>query len=98
MRIDENGRVTRDLSADRPEPGAAHRYHRAPHWRPSSLCAVKHRHSNKIVGYSMGSRMKSALAVLNIKRWQTREELRLAIVIWIETKYDRPRPQRARAS
>lgn len=46
----------------------------------------------------MGSRMKSALAVLNIKRWQTREELRLAIVIWIETKYDRPRPQRARAS
>jgi transposase InsO family protein len=33
--------------------------------------------------------------VLNTKRWQTREELRLAIVVWIETKYNRRRRQRA---
>ncbi|MDF1602260.1 IS3 family transposase [Nocardioides sp. YIM 152315] len=33
--------------------------------------------------------------VLNTKRWDTREELRLAMVIWIETKYNRRRRQRA---
>lgn len=33
--------------------------------------------------------------VLNIRRWQTHPELRLAIVSWIETKYDRRRRQRA---
>ncbi len=33
-------------------------------------------------------------SVLNTKRWETREELRLAIVIWIETKYNRRRRQR----
>jgi transposase InsO family protein len=32
--------------------------------------------------------------VLNTKRWETREELRLAIVVWIETKYNRRRRQR----
>jgi transposase InsO family protein len=32
--------------------------------------------------------------VLDTKRWETREELRLAIVIWIETKYHRRRRQR----
>ena len=32
--------------------------------------------------------------VLNTKRWETRDELRLAIVIWIETKYNRRRRQR----
>ena len=32
--------------------------------------------------------------VLNTQRWETREELRLAIVIWIETKYNRRRRQR----
>jgi putative transposase len=160
--IDENGRVTHDFSADRPNqvwltditehPTAEGKLY---------LCAVKDCHSNKIVGYSMDSRMKSALAasalrnaialrspvgtichsdrgsqfrskkvvrilknnglhgsmgrvgssgdnaamesffsllqknVLNTKRWQTREELRLAIVIWIETKYNRRRRQRA---
>ncbi len=31
--------------------------------------------------------------VLNTRRWETREELRLAIVIWIETKYNRRRRQ-----
>lgn len=29
--------------------------------------------------------------VLDTKRWETREELRLAIVVWIETKYNRRR-------
>jgi hypothetical protein len=33
--------------------------------------------------------------LLDTRRWETREELRLAIVTWIETKYDRRRPQRA---
>ena len=32
--------------------------------------------------------------VLDTRRWETREELRLAIVTWIETKYRRRR-QRA---
>jgi len=32
--------------------------------------------------------------VLNTRRWATREELRLAIVVWIETKYNRRRRQR----
>lgn len=33
--------------------------------------------------------------VLNTRRWDTRDELRLAIVIWIERKYNRRRRQRA---
>ena len=33
--------------------------------------------------------------VLDTKRWDTREELRLAIVIWIERTYNRRRRQRA---
>jgi transposase InsO family protein len=32
--------------------------------------------------------------VLNTKRWETREELRLAIVSWIEQTYNRRRRQR----
>ncbi|MCL8026465.1 IS3 family transposase, partial [Nocardioides bruguierae] len=32
---------------------------------------------------------------LNTQRWDTREDLRLAIVTWIETKYNRRRRQRA---
>ena len=125
------------------------------------LCAVKDVYSNKIVGYSIDSRMKSSLAasairnaialrspastichsdrgsqfrskkvvrllknnglrgsmgrvgssgdnaamesffsllqknVLDTRRWENREELRLAIVTWIETKYNRRRSQRA---
>jgi putative transposase len=125
------------------------------------LCAVKDVHSNRIVGYSIDSRMKSALAVsalrnaialrdpiatvvhsdrgsqfrshafvrtirdnglvgsmgrvgacgdnaamesffallqknvLDRQRWSTREELRLAIVTWIERTYHRRRRQRA---
>ena len=33
--------------------------------------------------------------VLDSRRWETCEELRLAIVTWIETKYNRRRGQRA---
>ena len=33
--------------------------------------------------------------VLNRKRWDTREELRLAIITWIERTYHRRRRQRA---
>jgi len=32
--------------------------------------------------------------VLDTKRWETREELRLAIVVWIQTRYHRRRRQR----
>ena len=35
--------------------------------------------------------------VLNTRRWETREQLRLAIVTWIETKYNRRRRQRGLA-
>lgn len=126
------------------------------------LCAIKDLHSNLIVGYSIDSRMKSALAVkalnnavarrgdvagcivhsdrgsqfrsrkfvhainrhqmvgsmgrvgaagdnaamesffsllqknvLNRQRWNTREELRIAIVTWIEKTYHRRRRQDA---
>ena len=125
------------------------------------LCAVKDVHSNRIVGYSIDSRMKSALAVsalrnaialrdpsgtvihsdrgsqfrshafvrtirdnglvgsmgrvgacgdnaamesffallqknvLDRQRWSTRDQLRLAIVTWIERTYHRRRRQRA---
>jgi putative transposase len=125
------------------------------------ICAVKDAFSNKVVGYSIGSRMLASLAVtallnavtargrskavvhsdrgsqfrskvfvqalrsngltgsmgrvgacadnaamesffsllqknvLNSKRWQTRDELRLAIVTWIERTYNRRRRQRA---
>jgi transposase InsO family protein len=125
------------------------------------ICAIKDVFSNKIVGYSIDSRMKSGLAmaamrnaialrspvgttchsdrggqfrakkvqrllknnalvgsmgrsygagdnasmesffsllqknVLNTRRWDTREDLRIAIVTWIETKYNRRRRQRA---
>ncbi|AJO55308.1 integrase [Micrococcus luteus] len=125
------------------------------------ICAIKDVWSNKIVGYSIDSRMKSSLAraamrnaialrspvdtvchsdrggqfrakktqrllanndlvgsmgrsygagdnasmesffallqknVLNTRRWDTREDLRLAMVTWIETKYNRRRRQRA---
>jgi len=124
------------------------------------ICAIKDVWSNKIVGYSIDTRMKSSLArsamrnaialrsptgtichsdrggqfrakatqrllahngllgsmgrsygagdnasmesffsllqknVLNTRRWETREELRLAMVTWIETKYNRRRRQR----
>jgi transposase InsO family protein len=33
--------------------------------------------------------------VLDTRRWETRKELRLAIVTWIETKYNRRRRQQA---
>jgi putative transposase len=33
--------------------------------------------------------------VINTQRWGTRDELWLAIVTWIETKYNRGRRQRA---
>jgi len=125
------------------------------------LCAVKDCFSNKIVGYSIDTRMKSSLAVsalrnaimlrdpqgtivhsdrgsqfrskkvvrllknnglrgsmgrvgaagdnaamesffallqknvLDTRRWDTHHDLRLAIVSWIETKYNRRRRQRA---
>ncbi|GAA5204788.1 hypothetical protein GCM10025773_40280 [Microbacterium jejuense] len=124
------------------------------------ICAIKDVWSNKIVGYSIDTRMKSSLAmaamrnaialrspagtichsdrggqfrakkvqrllennglvgsmgrsygagdnasmesffallqknVLNTQRWETRQDLRLAMVRWIETKYNRRRRQR----
>lgn len=50
-------------------------------------------------GYGDNAAIESSFSllqkkVLNTKRWQTRAELRLAIVTWIETKYNRQRRQR----
>lgn len=141
----------------------AQRYYRAPHRRGKLyLCAIKDLFSNRIVGYSIDSRMRSRLAtqalhsavvlrgdvagcivhsdrgsqfrsgrfvhalnrhemvgsmgrvgaagdnaamesffsllqknVLDRRRWDTREELRIAIVTWIERTYHRRRRQSA---
>lgn len=64
------------------------------------LCAVKDVWSRRIVGYSISDRMTSDLAVnaamesffsllqknvLNRQRWATRDELRIAIIYWVES-------------
>ena len=160
--IDERGRVRHEFVASAPNQIwltdiTEHRTAEGKLY----LCAVKDCFSNKIVGYSIDSRMKSSLAVsalrnaimlrdpqgtivhsdrgsqfrskkvvrllknnglrgsmgrvgaagdnaamesffallqnnvLDTRRWDTRHELRLAIVSWIETKYNRRRRQRA---
>lgn len=159
--VDEHGVVRHDFTATRPDEKwltdiTEHRTAEGKLY----LCAVKDCYSGRIVGYSIDSRMKSALAasairnaitqrdpagtichsdrgsqfrskkvqrllknnglrgsmgrvgssgdnaamesffsllqknVLDTKRWDTRDELRLAIVTWIETKYHRRRRQR----
>jgi transposase InsO family protein len=49
------------------------------------------------VRLSLGSAVGSLLQknVLDTRRWDTREQLRLEIVTWIETRYNRRRHQRA---
>ena len=162
--VDEHGRVTHDFTGAATGPNQVWLTDISEHpTREGKLyvCAVKDCYSNKIVGYSIDSRMKSGLAaaalrnaialrspdrtivhsdrgsqfrskkvvrllknnglrgsmgrvgssgdnaamesffsllqknVLDTRRWETREELRLAIVTWIETKYNRRRRQRA---
>jgi putative transposase len=160
--VDERGRVTHEFTADAPNRVWLTDITEHPTGEGKLyLCAVKDCYSNKIVGYSIDSRMKSSLAaaalrnaialrspagttchsdrgsqfrskkvirllknnglkgsmgrvaaagdnaamesffsllqknVLGTQRWETREELRLAIVFWIETKYNRRRRQRA---
>jgi putative transposase len=162
--VDEHGRVTHDFVGAATGPNQVWLTDISEHPTREGklyLCAVKDVYSNKIVGYSIDSRMKSALAasairnaialrtpagtichsdrgsqfrskkvvrllknnglrgsmgrvgssgdnaamesffsllqknVLNTRRWETREELRMAIVVWIETKYNRRRRQRA---
>jgi putative transposase len=159
--VDEKGRVRHEFTAT--APNQVWLTDITEHWTAEGklyLCAVKDCYSNKIVGYSMDSRMKSSLAaaalrnaialrsptgtichsdrgsqfrakkvmrilknnglkgsmgrvasagdnaamesyfsllqknVLDTRRWETREELRLAIVVWIETKYNRRRRKR----
>ncbi len=159
--IDERGRPRHDFSATAPNQKWLTDISEHPTGEGKLyLCAIKDCYSNKIVGYSIDSRMKSSLVVcairnaitirmpdgtilhsdrgsqnrakkvlrllknngligsmgrvgacgdiaamesffsllqknvLNTKRWETREELRLAIVVWIETKYNRRRRQR----
>jgi transposase InsO family protein len=159
--VDEKGRTTHDFSAAKINQKWLTDITEHPTREGKLyLCAVKDCCSNKIVGYSIDSRMKSSLAaaairnaialrspqatilhsdrgsqfrskkvvrlltnngltgsmgrvgssgdnaamesffsllqknVLDTKRWETREELRLAIVVWIETKYNRRRRQR----
>jgi len=160
--IDDKGRVRHDFTATAPNVKWLTDITEHPTGEGKLyLCAVKDCYSNKIVGYSIDSRMKSSLAasalrnaialrspvattvhsdrgsqfrskkvqrilknnglhgsmgrvgssgdnaamesffsllqknVLDIRRWDTREQLRLAIVTWIETKYNRRRRQRA---
>ena len=160
--IDKHGRPTHDFTAAAPNEKWLTDITEHPTGEGKVyLCAVKDCFSNKIVGYSIDSRMRSSLAVaairnaitlrspvgttlhsdrgsqfrskkvqrllknnglhgsmgrvgacgdnaamesffsllqknvLDTKRWETREELRLAIVVWIETKYNRRRRQRA---
>ena len=162
--VDEKGRVTHDFVGAASGPNQVWLTDISEHPTREGklyLCAVKDCYSNKIVGYSIDSRMKSGLAaaalrntialrspegtivhsdrgsqfrskkvvrllknnglrgsmgrvgsssdnaamesffsllqknVLDTRRWDSREELRLAIVTWIETKYNRRRRQRA---
>jgi transposase InsO family protein len=160
--VNEKGRVTHEFTAAAPnEVWLTDITEHPTREGKLYLCAIKDVYSNKIVGYSIDSRMKSSLAasairnaialrspvgtichsdrgsqfrskkvirllknnglrgsmgrvasagdnaamesffsllqknVLDTKRWETREELRLAIVTWIETKYNRRRRQRA---
>ena len=162
--VDEKGRVTHDFTGAATGPNQVWLTDISEHPTREGklyLCAVKDCYSNKIVGYSIDSRMKSSLAasalrnaialrspdativhsdrgsqfrskkvvrllknnalrgsmgrvgssgdnaamesffallqknVLDTRRWDSREELRLAIVVWIETKYNRRRHQRA---
>lgn len=154
--------VLRDFTADR--PNAVWLTDITEHWTGEGklyLCAIKDLHSNRIVGYSIDSRMKASLAVsalrnavalrdpagtivhsdrgsqfrsrkfvaelkhaglqgsmgrvgacgdnaamesffallqkniLDRQRWATRQELRLAIITWIEKTYHRRRRQAA---
>jgi hypothetical protein len=56
--------VERVFSAAVPNTTRAHRHHRTPHRRGKlDLCAVKNLNSNRIVGYSIDSRMEASLAV-----------------------------------
>jgi transposase InsO family protein len=160
--VDDKGRVRHDFTATAPNAKWLTDITEHPTREGKLyLCAVKDCYSNKIVGYSIDSRMKSSLAasalrnaialrspvattvhsdrgsqfrsrkvqriltnnglqgsmgrvgssgdnaamesffsllqknVLDTRRWDTREQLRLAIVTWIETKYNRRRRQRA---
>ena len=159
--VDEHGVVRHEFIADGPNKVwlwdiSEHRTREGKLY----ICAIKDVWSNKIVGYSIDTRMKSSIArsamrnaiavrspagtichsdrggqfrakatqrllahngllgsmgrsygagdnasmesffsllqknVLNTRRWETREELRLAMVTWIETKYNRRRRQR----
>ena len=160
--VDEHGVVRHEFVADGPNKVWLWDISEHP-TREGKLyiCAIKDVWSNRIVGYSIDSRMKSSLAraamrnaialrsptgtvchsdrggqfrakrtqrllanndlvgsmgrsygagdnasmesffsllqknVLDTQRWDTREDLRLAIVTWIETKYNRRRRQRA---
>ena len=159
--LDKHGRPTHDFTAEAPNEKWLTDITEHPTGEGKLyLCAVKDCYSNKIVGYSIDSRMKSSLAasairnaialrspqgtvchsdrgsqfrskkvmrllknnglagsmgrvgacgdnaamesffsllqknVLDTKRWETREELRLTIVTWIETRYNRRRRQR----
>jgi putative transposase len=47
--------------------------------------------NNAAIGSIFSLRQKN---ILDTRRWHTREDLRLAIVTWIETKYHRKRRQR----
>ncbi|GAA3680688.1 transposase InsO family protein [Yimella lutea] len=159
--VDEHGVIRHEFKADSPNTVWLWDISEHP-TREGKLyiCAIKDVYSNRIVGYSIDTRMKGSLAratmrnaiapaiasrhdlplgqgrsissqthpaaareqrpgrldgpllrrrrqrehgsffsllqknVLNTRRWESREELRLAMVTWIETRYNRRRRQR----
>lgn len=78
---------------------------RGSQFRSRSFVAALHRHGligsmGRVASSADNAAMESFFAllqknVLNSRRWATREQLRLAIVTWIERTYHRRRRQRA---
>ena len=78
---------------------------RGSQFRSRPFVAALHRHGlagsmGRVASSADNAAMESFFAllqknVLNTRRWTTREQLRLAIVTWIERTYHRRRRQRA---
>lgn len=66
-------------------------------WLSTLVCSSDQKNSIAALSPAAPTRSFFSLLqknVLNTRRWDTREDLRLAMVRWIETKYNRRRRQR----
>ena len=82
-------------------PGCVVHADRGSQFRSRRYVAALHRHG--LASSADNAAMVSFFAllqknVLNARRWDTRDQLRLAIVTWTERTYHRRRRQRASAS